>query len=171
MQNNNFPVSSYVFNTAFGWAAISIEDDSVKSVTLPGISSSGELKNVNNSSELPDGFCNDVIKRICSYFEGKKVSFDDIPVVMPFGSEFSHNILQCCRKIAYGQVKSYSALAAEAGYESSVRAAANVLARNPIPLIIPCHRVIRADGKTGGFMRNVEGAAEIKRKMLELEKK
>jgi methylated-DNA-[protein]-cysteine S-methyltransferase len=170
MVNNEPQVATYVFETAFGWAAVTVRGDVVINVALPGISSSSELKNVHNLSTEPDKFCKDVIRKICRYFEGKKVDFKDIPVELPFGSEFSKNILEACRGIPYGKVKSYSALAAEAGYPSSARAAANVLSRNPLPLLIPCHRVIKADGKTGGFMRNIEGAAEIKKRMLELEK-
>ena len=93
-----------------------------------------------------------------------------MPLKMPFGSEFSVKILEACRQIPYGKVKSYSELAADAGFSGVARAVGSILARNSLPLFIPCHRVIKADGKLGGFMKNIEGAAEIKRKMLELEK-
>ncbi len=170
MENQVSTVSNYVFETAFGWCSVTTSGESVSKVVLPGIYNSAELHNDGTYSTAIDEFSRDVIRRICDYFDGEEVDFSDIDVTLPFGSEFSYKILRTCRQIPYGQVISYKDLAAEAGFQKSIRAAANILARNPLPLIIPCHRVIRANGKSGGFMKNIEGAAVIKQKMLELEK-
>ncbi|MFI4912760.1 MAG: methylated-DNA--[protein]-cysteine S-methyltransferase [Sedimentisphaeraceae bacterium JB056] len=170
MQNIELPVSNYVFKTAFGLASITIGHEEVVSFVLPGVNRVSELRNANNPSNELDSFSKDVIKRVCDYYEGEKVIFDDIPLSMPFGSDFSRSILDNCRKIPYGEVKSYTQLATDSGFPKSVRAVGNILSRNPLPLFIPCHRVIRADGKLGGFMKNIEGAVDIKRRMLELEK-
>lgn len=170
MANKEDSISTYVFRTAFGWSSITVTGGNVINVVLPGISSSLQLKNVNNFSLEPDELSKDVISRICLYFEGENVDFSAIPLNLPFGSEFSHGILDSCRKIPYGQIKSYGELANDAGFTNAARATGNILANNPLPLLIPCHRIVKADGNIGGFMKNIEGAADIKRKMLALEK-
>ncbi len=170
MKNRDISVSTFVFETAMGWCALTTGSGEVVRFVLPGLKNSSELNNLADSGAKPDAFTKKVIRDVCRYFEGRKVEFGGVAIRLPFGSDFSRSILQACREIPYGQVKSYSRLAADAGFEGVARAAGSILASNPLPLFIPCHRVIKADGKLGGFMKNIEGAAEIKRKMLELEK-
>ena len=103
--------------------------------------------------------------QIIDYFEGKKVDFNtNISVYLDDFSEFSRNILQSCRTIQYGHILSYADLALKAKHPNSGRAAGNVLAKNPIPLIIPCHRVIKSDGKIGGF--SALGGKNLKKRLL-----
>ncbi len=78
---------------------------------------------------------------------------------------FDARALAAARKIPYGQVRTYGWLAEAAGRPGAARAAGQAVARNPFPIIIPCHRVIAADGRLGGF----GGGLEMKRKLLELE--
>ena len=75
--------------------------------------------------------------------------------------------MTACRDIKFGQTISYSGLAKRIGRAGSARAVGNALAKNPLPLIIPCHRVVRNDGKIGGF--SAKGGITLKKKMLELE--
>ncbi len=170
-KKNTISGSSYVFETAFGWCSVSIRDNVVTSVILPGISSAAELKGVNTAPSEINTFEMDVVTRISRYYEGNIVEFGDIAVELPFGSEFARKIFQACREIPYGKVVSYSELAEMAGVPGTARVVGNILGRNPVPLIIPCHRVIKADGKIGGFMRNIEGASIVKQRMIELETK
>lgn len=108
-------------------------------------------------------------ERIRAYFEGENVSFSrDIPVVLDGFSVFQRRVLQACRRIGYGERVSYSALARRLGRPGAARAVGNALAKNPLPLIIPCHRVVRSDGEIGGF--SAIGGIELKEKMLELER-
>lgn len=67
-------------------------------------------------------------------------------------SEFEHDVLDATRRIPAGQVRPYSWVAREAGRPKAVRAVGTVLARNPVPLLIPCHRVVRSDGALGEYM-------------------
>jgi len=109
-------------------------------------------------------------EKIKAYFEGELVEFgSDVPVVLDGYSEFGCKVLETCRKIKYGETVSYGQLAKMAGRANAARAVGGVLGRNKLPLIIPCHRVIRADGGMGGF--SAAGGVEIKEKMLELERK
>lgn len=78
------------------------------------------------------------------------------------GTEFQQKVWRAIMKIPKGQTRSYAWLAKMAGRPKSVRAAANACGANPYPPIIPCHRVIRSDGKIGGF----SGSLKLKRKLL-----
>jgi len=83
-------------------------------------------------------------------------------------TEFTNQVLTACRDIRFGQTISYSGLAKKLGRPGAARAVGCALAKNPLPLIIPCHRVVRSDGKIGGF--STPGGNNLKAKLLELEK-
>ena len=102
-----------------------------------------------------------------AYFDGRRVDFADIPCSLPPGDGFTGRVLRACREIPYGRTLCYSALAARVGNARAARAVASAMSRNPIPLIVPCHRVTYADGRLGGF--SAEGGVELKRRMLALE--
>jgi methylated-DNA-[protein]-cysteine S-methyltransferase len=109
-------------------------------------------------------------ERITAYFEGAYVNFDkDIPILLDGFSRFARSVLTACRDVRFGRTISYGELAAKAGSPKAARAIGGVMARNPLPLIIPCHRVVRSDGKIGGF--SAAGGVKLKKRMLELEGK
>ena len=101
------------------------------------------------------------------YFDGRSVDFAAVRCVLPPPGIFQGQVLRACRKIPYGRTLSYGQLAARIRRPRAVRAVAGALARNPVPLVIPCHRVIRTDGGLGGF--SAAGGTDLKRRMLELE--
>ncbi|HIJ67174.1 MAG TPA: methylated-DNA--[protein]-cysteine S-methyltransferase [Planctomycetes bacterium] len=104
---------------------------------------------------------------IKAYFEGVCVDFAKIPVVLDGLGDFGTAVLTACRKVQYGQTISYGQLAGLTGKPKAGRAAGNILARNPVPLIIPCHRVIRSNRRIGGF--SAAGGRGLKKRMLQLE--
>jgi methylated-DNA-[protein]-cysteine S-methyltransferase len=107
--------------------------------------------------------------QIIAYFEGSRVNFgSDIPLLLNGMTGFSHLVLNTCRNIEFGRTISYAALASESVRPAASRAVGGALARNPLPLIIPCHRVIRSDGKLGGF--SSPGGIKLKQRMLDLER-
>lgn len=89
-------------------------------------------------------------KEICEYMDGKRRSFD-IPVSVE-GTPFQKKIYDELLKVPYGQTISYGQLAERTGSKGASRAVGQAMRKNPVPLIIPCHRVIGSDGKTTGFM-------------------
>ncbi len=101
------------------------------------------------------------------YFNARSVDFRQIECDLPPESSFSGKVYRACRQIAHGQTMSYSALGREIRREDSARAVATAMSKNPIPLIVPCHRVIHANGTPGGF--SAEGGVALKVRMLELE--
>ena len=107
-------------------------------------------------------------EKVKAYFNGSYVDFDDVEVVLNV-SEFDRKVLGACRNVKYGQCVSYGDLAKMAGTERAARAVGGALGRNPVHLIIACHRIVRSDGKIGGF--SAQGGVNLKQRMLELESK
>jgi methylated-DNA-[protein]-cysteine S-methyltransferase len=105
-------------------------------------------------------------KQIIAYFEGKAARFDT-PLILGSLPSFTRKVLAACRKIPSGKTASYSQLAGMIGKPRASRAVGSALARNPIPLIIPCHRVIHSDGSLGNF--SAFGGTGTKKKLIILE--
>jgi methylated-DNA-[protein]-cysteine S-methyltransferase len=106
-------------------------------------------------------------EQIAAYFEGDCVDFRDIPVVLDGLGLFAKRVLTACRDIGFGQTVSYGRLAEMAGKSGAARAVGGALAKNPLPLIIPCHRIVCANGKIGGF--SAAGGRNLKEKLLKHE--
>ncbi len=105
----------------------------------------------------------EVIRQLSEYYDGKRTAFD-LPL-QPEGTDFQKRVWNALYEIPYGETRSYKQVAEAAGCPRGARAAGNANNRNPICIIIPCHRCIAADGTIGGF----ECGTEIKEKLLELE--
>jgi O-6-methylguanine DNA methyltransferase len=105
---------------------------------------------------------------IDDYYKGSRVDFSDVDVCLADYSEFQQRVLTSLQIISYGEIISYSQLASLTGSPKAARAVGRVMAQNPLPLIIPCHRVIKADGSPGQF--TAPGGADTKKRMLDLEK-
>ena len=102
--------------------------------------------------------------QVLEYLAGNRVSFD-LPLDLEGVSPFHREALAACASIPYGQTRTYAELARELDKPGGARAVGNAMARNPIPLAIPCHRVLRSDGSLGGF----GGGLSVKKHLLELE--
>lgn len=83
-------------------------------------------------------------------------------------TDFQKKVLNAVRNIEYGKTKSYGQIAKEIGEPRAYRAVGNAISKNPIPIVIPCHRVIKSDGSIGGFGGKAK-RVDIKRKLLEIE--
>ena len=121
------------------------------------------LKNIPDA-QFDKSFFRPLQEQINTYFEGAYVDFRNIPIVLEGFSSFVGSVLSACRNIEFGRTISYSGLAIKIGRPTAVRAVGNALAKNPLPLIIPCHRIIRGDGKIGGF--SAIGGTDLKAKLL-----
>ena len=105
-----------------------------------------------------------VARQLDEYFEGRRRSFE-VPVDWQLTHGFVRRVLRATARIPYGRVSTYRDVAGRAGNDRAMRAAGNALAANPIPIVVPCHRVIRTGGGLGGY----GGRIERKRFLLELE--
>lgn len=91
-----------------------------------------------------------VAHELDEYFAGDRTTFD-VPIDWTLVTPFGRRVLSAARRIPYGEVATYAEVAAGAGSPGGSRAAGNALGANPIPIVIPCHRVVRAGGALGGY--------------------
>ena len=98
------------------------------------------------------------------YFAGRRTAFD-LPLDLSLSTGFRRGVLEHLRQIGYGRTESYSEVALAAGNPRAVRAVGSACATNPLPVVVPCHRVLRSDGSLGGYL----GGLEAKRTLLALE--
>lgn len=160
-----------IFQTKWGYFGIVGSDNNICRTFLPV--TEPDLIKVCFLKEFPEAtfdknLFKNLQKQIIAYFEDKIVDFNTKNTVFlnNFG-KFPNSILKTCQKIKYGQTITYKELAQKAGYTNASRAVGNVLAKNPIPLIIPCHRIIRSDGKMGGF--TAPGGTNLKKRLIQHE--
>ncbi len=103
-------------------------------------------------------------RQLDAYLEGRRRSFD-LPLDWALTGDFARRVLAVTSRIPFGQVSTYGTVAGQIGSPRAARAAGNALARNPIPIVVPCHRVLRGGGGVGGYA----GGSERKRTLLALE--
>jgi methylated-DNA-[protein]-cysteine S-methyltransferase len=106
----------------------------------------------------------DARRELDLYFEGKLTDFD-LPLDWQLSKDFRRKVLRAIARIPYGQTRSYTEMASSAGNERAVRAAGTACGTNPIPLVVPCHRVLRSGGALGGY----GGGVPMKEGLLRLE--
>ncbi len=105
-----------------------------------------------------------VARELDEYFAGRRRSFD-VPLDWRLTHGFRRDVLRELSRVGYGVTLSYGQLADAAGNPRAVRAVGTACGMNPLPVVVPCHRVIRSDGSLG----NYGGGVEVKRALLELE--
>ncbi len=115
-------------------------------------------------NERHSDFLHEVYTQINEYFEGKREQFD-VPLKCE-GTPFQQSVWRQLQKIPYGETRSYQEIAIGIGNEKAVRAVGQANNKNPIMIIIPCHRVIHKNGDITGFACGLE----VKQYLLELEK-
>ena len=106
----------------------------------------------------------DARRQLDLYFEGRLREFD-LPLDWRLSKGFRRRALRAIARIPYGKTRSYTQIAASAGNERAVRAAGTACGSNPIPIVVPCHRVLRSGGALGGY----GGGLPMKQALLELE--
>jgi methylated-DNA-[protein]-cysteine S-methyltransferase len=103
-------------------------------------------------------------RQIDEYFAKRRTVFE-VPVDLRLAEGFRRNVIEHLRDIGYGRRESYAAVAAAIGHPRAVRAVGTACAHNPLPVVIPCHRVVRSDGSTGQYV----GGPLAKSTLLDLE--
>ncbi|MGO8690934.1 MAG: methylated-DNA--[protein]-cysteine S-methyltransferase [Thermoguttaceae bacterium] len=109
-----------------------------------------------------------LVRRLQAYARGRSDDFRDLRIDLGRCTAFRRRVLACCRQVGYGRTVSYGQLAAKAGVPRAARAVGNCMAANPLPLIVPCHRVIAADGRPGAY--SAPGGTRMKRRLLAMER-
>jgi len=154
------------FNTNMGWVGILGSATGLRCTTLPQPSAQKAqylLGDTNNATWAPHSFDN-LIQRCRIYFGGHRVTFPD-QLDLSGATTFQRQVWEITRLIPYGETRSYAWVAQQIGQPRAVRAVGQALGKNPLPIIIPCHRVITSNGKLGGF----SGGVKMKKRLLSLE--
>ncbi len=159
--------------TAIGWVAVAVAEEFVVGVSL------GNRSHTRAQERLEETLftlwkphiklvwipSHPYVGQIRRYLEEPGVNLSRISVAVPFSSAFCLRVYRRLRHTVPGQVITYGELAKEAGIPRAARAVGTWMRRNPAPIVIPCHRVIRSDGTVGSY----SGGATLKRMLLELE--
>lgn len=102
----------------------------------------------------------DVARQLDEYFAGRRHAFD-VPLDLQLVSGFRRTVISHLPDIAYGSTASYKTVAAMAGNPTAVRAVGSACSHNPIPVVVPCHRVVRSDGSIGNYLGGVDAKATL----------
>ena len=160
-------LSYVIFHTAAGWVGILGSAAGLQRVILPRTSATEVQQHLGDiaghavqSSQPYEG----LMMRLKDYFNGNRVDFPD-KLDLSAATPFQRQVWEKTRLIPYGETRNYSWVAEQVKKPLAARAVGQALGRNPLPIIIPCHRVVAAGGKLGGY----SGGLEMKRLLLRQE--
>lgn len=160
-----------IFPTPIGHCGIAWRDESVAATHLPESTTSATAarlaKRAKASEGQPPPAIQGAIASITALLKGANVDLADIICDFNGIEPFSAAVYRATRAIPAGQTLTYGEIAANLGDKQLARKVGTVLGRNPLPIIVPCHRVIGANGKLTGF--SAHGGIDTKKKMLEIE--
>ncbi len=158
-----------IFKTRWGWMALSETAKGIDALVLPKASRQAVLSELQPGSiELPAGQASPRLRearaQLNDYLAGTRTSFD---LLLDFsrGTSFQRKVWRNLYGISYGQLRSYQWVALRVGGRQYARAVGNAVGANPMPILVPCHRVVAQDLSLGGF----SGGLPTKRKLLTLE--
>lgn len=153
-----------VFTTAAGWVGLLASRQGLRRLILPRPSEQ-DIRNLlaDGAGENPAVF-RDLPARLKEYFAGRRTAFPD-KLDLNSATPFQHEVWRAAQMIPWGETRSYGWLAGRIGRPGAARAVGQALGRNPVPVVVPCHRVLAAGGGLGGF----SGGLAMKRYLLRLE--
>jgi methylated-DNA-[protein]-cysteine S-methyltransferase len=170
---NNPGTSGYaLFDSAIGRCALVWRGGLVVGAALPEASDerarASLARRFPGAAEAePPPFAAAAIARIVDLLAGAKSDLADIELDLSRASDFERSVWQAARRIPCGKVSRYGDIAREIGAPGAAQAVGVALGRNPVPIIIPCHRVLGSDGKSGGF--SAPGGVDTKFRILQIE--
>ena len=162
-----------LFPTAIGPCGIAWTADAIAAVQLPEAGEAGTRARLlrytgDVAEDAPPGFVQAAIARIQALLQGAKDDLADLPLALDAVPAFHRRVYAVTRAIPPGEVLTYGEVAKRIGEPGAARAVGQALGRNPFAPVVPCHRVLAAGGKPGGF--SAEGGAGTKLRMLAIEK-
>ena len=165
-----------IFHTALGFMGIAWSERGLVRLCLPQSSAESLERRLLRLEGVPGrrfedgtapGWAGELIEAIKAYAAGETIDFSDVPVDLDGVDDFRLAIYDAARKLAFGETTTYGELAKRAGHTGLARETGAALGANPVPLVIPCHRITAAGGKIGGF--SAPGGSATKEKMLAME--
>ena len=161
-----------LFDTAFGLTGIAWNDHGLTRVQLPEKDAAATRARLEKRGAVegePPPPLASLLAHLCAYFDGAEVEFGGIPVDLAAGTtDERRRIYEAARALRWGETASYGEVARRAGIPRGAQAVGQAMAANPLPIIIPCHRVLAAGGRLGGF--SAYGGALTKERLLVLER-
>lgn len=164
----------HLFETAFGWVGIAWTQNGICRVQLPERDRAATERRLRRSVGAdaveadPSREIDAAVDALNRYFAGEEVGFGDLRIDLPRADPFRLAIWHAARDLPHGTTTTYGALAEAAGHKGLARETGEALGGNPVPIIVPCHRILAAGGKPGGF--SAPGGTATKLRLLALEK-
>ena len=154
-----------VFSTDMGWVGILGSASGLLATTLPQPSAARAESHLGTEDAVrSEKSFGDTVARLKDYFAGQRVEFPD-ELDLSSATAFQRQVWRLTQLIPYGETRSYGWIAKQLGKNGAGRAVGQALARNPLPVIIPCHRVVAGDGALSGY----SGGVRVKKSLLRLE--
>jgi len=158
-----------IFGSPWGWMGISESAKGIRSIVLPKRSKRAvecELREQSNEPMLQEQSpsLEAARRQLLDYLTGRRKSFD-LPLDLTGGTTFQRQVWRTLQRVPYSKLRSYRWIAARVGGPQYARAVGNAVGANPLPIVIPCHRIVAHDASLGGF----SGGLPMKRKLLGLE--
>ncbi|MER3425552.1 MAG: cysteine methyltransferase [Nitrospiraceae bacterium] len=163
-----------IFETAWGWMGLAASTRGIRAIVLPKASRRAVEDALRKQPASLNGALSvfshlspvlrEAQTQLLAFIEGNRRDVN-VPIDLSSGSPFQRRVWRTIARIPYGRVRSYGWVAARVGGPHYARAVGHALGANPIPIIVPCHRIVAHDGSLGGF----SGGLPIKRKLLALE--
>ncbi len=158
-----------IFHSPWGWMGLAESSKGIQAIVLPKRSKRAV------ESDLRAQLCGaweqgvssqlDAARRqLLDYLDGERAIFD-VPLDLSHGTSFQRQVWRTLQRVPYGKLRSYQWIAARVGGPHYARAVGNAVGANPLPIMIPCHRIVAHDASLGGF----SGGLPMKRKLLSLE--
>ncbi|HKQ69396.1 MAG TPA: methylated-DNA--[protein]-cysteine S-methyltransferase [Polyangiaceae bacterium] len=160
-----------LFDSVIGRCGIAWNERGVTRVGLPEASLASTVARVGaggavNTTEPPAPMRR-IMKRLTQHLAGELQDLDDLPLDFEGLQPFAARVYRAARKVSAGRTVTYGELAARIGAPGAARALGRALGANPFPIVVPCHRVLAANGRLGGF--SAHGGVDTKVRLLEIE--
>jgi methylated-DNA-[protein]-cysteine S-methyltransferase len=157
------------FQTEWGWIELAVSENGITSIVLPRSNRASRMNGQAPKNLLePDATATSILAEaqaeLIDYLEGKRRDFT-VPVDMSQGTAFQRRVWRAILRVPYGRVRSYQWVAEKVGGKQYARAVGMALGANPVPIVVPCHRIVSHDGSLGGFGCGLP----MKRRLLKLE--
>ncbi len=166
------PMHFALFNTAIGTCAIAWTERGIRALQLPERTSTATRTRI--ARRLPDAAetapppdVRAAIDAITALIDGKDIDLTGIVLDLAAVPDFDRRVYAAARKIPPGETTTYGEIAARLGDPTAARAVGQALGKNPVAIVVPCHRVLAAGGRIGGFSAN--GGVATKRRLLAIE--
>jgi methylated-DNA-[protein]-cysteine S-methyltransferase len=163
-----------LIETGIGWIGIAWSERGLARLQLPGRDREATKRRLLStirgraveSIDMPAPIA-DLVGMLRRYGAGEAVDFSGVPIDLDGVDPFRRAVYDAARGLRFGEITTYGGLAEEAGYKGRAQDTGQALGRNPVPIVVPCHRILAAGNKIGGF--SAPGGSATKERLLEME--